>query len=540
MVTARPADDGSRLRAEEALGQSEERFRLLVEGVKDYATFMIDPDGHIASWNIGAQRIMGFAASEIVGRHVSVLFEDQDAGSAERELEIARSEGRFEEEGWRVRRDGSSFLAIVLLTAVHDADGVLRGFVKVIRDITERRRAEDENRLLEARLQQAQRLESLGQLAGGVAHDFNNLLAAILNYADLITGELEDPESVKKDIAEIKRAAERAAALTHQLLIFGRLEVVKPEIINMNEIIADVENLLRSTIGEHVDLRMDLADHLWPIKVDPSGIEQVLMNLVVNARDAMPTGGILSIKTKHAEIADEPAHATSQLAQGSYVQLSVSDTGTGMTPEVAAHVFEPFFTTKPKGSGSGLGLATVYGIVTQAGGEVTVRTEPGEGTTVRVYLPATAEVAVRVPVPPALSTLESLGETILLVEDEEQVREPTCRTLAHRGYVVLEASNGDEALAIASKHDGVIDLLLTDVVMPGMSGKELAEQLGRARGDMRVLFMSGYLADLLERGAIAAGIPFLEKPFTAVQLLKEVRRALEIARPALGGSVALS
>jgi CheY-like chemotaxis protein len=263
------------------------------------------------------------------------------------------------------------------------------------------------------------------------------------------------------------------------------------------------------------------------------------MNLVVNARDAMPAGGTLSIKTKHAEIADEPAHATSQLAQGSYVQLSVSDTGTGMTPEVAAHVFEPFFTTKPKGSGSGLGLATVYGIVTQAGGEVTVRTEPGEGTTVRVYLPATAEVALRVPAPPAPSTLESRGEMILLVEDEEQVREPACRTLAYRGYVVLEASNGDEALAIASKHDGAIDLLLTDVVMPGMSGKELAEQLGRLRPDMRVLFMSGYLADLLERGAIAAGIPFLEKPFTAVQLLKEVRRALDV-EPARGGSAVLS
>jgi len=534
MVIGRPADDGSQRRAEEALGQSEERFRLLVEGVKDYATFMVDPDGNIASWNIGAERIMGFADHEIVGRHVSDLYQEEDvaAGNPERELGVARSEGRFEEEGWRIRRDGSRFLAIVLLTAVHDADGVLRGFVKVIRDITERRRAEDENRLLEARLQQSQRLESLGQLAGGVAHDFNNLLAAILNYADLITDELGDPDSVKKDIGEIKRAAERAAALTHQLLIFGRLEVVKPEIINLNEVIADLENLLRSTIGEHVDLRFDLADHLWPVKVDPSGIEQVLMNLVVNARDSMSTGGILSIKTKHAEIGDEPAHATSQLARGSYVQLSVSDTGTGMTPEVAAHVFEPFFTTKPKGTGSGLGLATVYGVVIQAGGEVTVHTEPDEGTTVRIYLPATAEVAVRVPEQPAPSVVESRGETILLVEDEDQVREPTSRTLARRGYRVLEASGGYEALTVASKHNGTIDLLLTDVVMPQMSGKELAEQLGRLRPEIRVLFMSGYLADLLERGAIAAGIPFLEKPFTALQLLKQVRGVLDFGQRA--------
>jgi PAS domain S-box-containing protein len=518
-----------RRRAAEILGQSEERFRLLVEGVQDYAIITLDSEGRIATWNLGAQRIHGVTANEALGQDVSVLYGEEDIaeGKPQYELEVARESGRFEDEGWRVRSDGSRFWANVVVTALRDDDGALRGFSRVSRDITERKRAGEERELLQIRLNQAQRLESLGQLAGGVAHDFNNLLAAVMNYAWLIHEDPSDPEAVRADVAQIRRAAERAATLTHQLLIFGRREVVKPEVLDLNAVVAEIEALLRRTIGEHIELRTKLEPNLNRIKADPSGVEQVLMNLVVNARDAMHAGGTLVIETKNAEVSDITLRSSLRVEPGRYVVLAVADSGTGMTAEVAGRAFEPFFTTKERGKGSGLGLATVYGIVTQAGGDVNIYSEPGMGTTIRAYFPVTDEAPEVRPHDPVVQEYDGTGRTILLVEDEEQVREPTRRTLVRRGYEVLTARDGSEALQRVESHANTIDLLLTDVVMPGMSGKELAERVAAMRPAIKVLFMSGYSQEVIERGASSEGMQLLEKPFNSNDLLRHVRDMIE-------------
>ena len=398
------------------------------------------------------------------------------------------------------------------------------------------RSAAEEERLAAA-LQQAQRLESLGQLAGGVAHDFNNLLAVIVNYAAFVAEEIElaavaDPDrwhSVARDMQQIQRAADRGIALTHQLLAFGRREVMRPRVLSLNTVVRDVQLMLLRLIGEHVHLVTAPADGLWPVRADPGQIEQVLVNLAVNARDAMPGGGTLTIDTGNVVLEAEMAGGRPGLRPGRYARVRVQDTGTGMPREVAERAFEPFYTTKPKGEGTGLGLATVYGIVTQSGGDVHIYSEPGIGTTFTVYLPATDEPLDAGDAEPATAVpAGGNGETVLVVEDEPAIREVTRRILERNGYQVMVSGSGAEALALAGDHRGRVDLLMTDVVMPRMLGKEVAERLRAGRPDTKVLYMSGYARPVLaSTGTLDPGVILLEKPFSETALLCAVRQVLD-------------
>jgi PAS domain S-box-containing protein len=382
---------------------------------------------------------------------------------------------------------------------------------------------------------QAQRLESLGQLAGGVAHDFNNLLAVILNYVSFVAEEVvaaAGPEpaqhlaTARADLEQIKIAAERAARLTHQLLVFARRDVIRPQVLDLDKVITAVEEMMRRTLGEHVELVTSLAGDLWPILADPGQLEQVLVNLAVNARDAMPAGGTLTIDTGNLTVDAAAIAGGSKARQGRHVRLRVSDNGTGMPPEIVQHVFEPFFTTKTDGAGTGLGLATVYGILTQADGSIGIHSEPGAGTTFTITLPATAEAVVPVVEPVPYQRVPK-GETVLVVEDEEALREVTRRIFTRNGYHVITAASGPEALDIATKHDGEIHLLITDVVMPQMLGKEVAERMRVIKPEIEVIFMSGYARPVLaSQGRLEPGVALVEKPFSEAHLLATVGQIL--------------
>jgi hypothetical protein len=397
---------------------------------------------------------------------------------------------------------------------------------------TERDKAQSDKQHLEAQLQQGQRLEVLGQLAGGVAHDFNNLLAVILNYAAFVAEELAATPQTKSvvtashDVGQIQRAAERATALTHQLLAFARREVIQPRVLDLNHVVTDVKQLLDRTIGEDVVLQTELAPDVWPILADTGQIEQVLVNLVVNARDAMSGGGTLSIDTTNVVVDPAAIAAGSRLAVGRYVRLQVSDTGTGMPPDVMAHVFEPFYTTKADGTGTGLGLATVYGIVTQADGTVDIHSQPGSGTTFTIMLPVTDEVAVPDVETPSYRRAPT-GQTVLLVEDEEALREVTERIFSRDGYHVLTAANGVDAIALAADYPGEIHLLVTDVVMPKMLGKEVAERIQQIKPDIKVLYISGYARPVLaSKGRLDRDVHLIEKPFSAAAITQKAGQIL--------------
>jgi signal transduction histidine kinase len=404
--------------------------------------------------------------------------------------------------------------------------------------VRERQEADAERERLQNQLHQAQRLESLGQLAGGIAHDFNNLLAVIINYAAFIANDLDAASAVdgderwrgtREDVEQISLAGERASHLTHQLLSFARREVVQPEVVDVNDVVSHVEQLLRRTLGEQVELQSSLAADLRPVLIDPGQLEQILVNLAVNARDAMPEGGTLRIDTANMDIDDDYAASRPELAPGPHVRLRVSDTGTGMPSETVQRAFDPFFTTKPPGQGTGLGLATVYGIVQQAEGRSEIYSEPGIGTTFTALLPATdrtASFADRRVDAPALR-----GEaTILLVEDEPALREVTRRLLTGAGYQVIVAANGPKALLAAGEHDDAIDLLLSDVIMPQMPGPQLAERLLQERPAVRVLLMSGFAQPILDAGGhLEAGMALIEKPFSGPRLLAKIAQTLERA-----------
>ena len=395
----------------------------------------------------------------------------------------------------------------------------------------ERAQAERDKEHLQGQLQQGQRLEVLGQLAGGVAHDFNNLLAVILNYAAFVVDELAvgpgaDLVAAGRDVGQIQRAAQRATTLTHQLLAFARREVVQPVVVDLNAVVVEVQQLLDRTIGENVVLRTDLADELWPILADVGQLEQVLVNLAINARDAMGGGGSLTIDTANVDIGKDFVAPGAVLHAGRHVRLRVGDTGSGMSPEVIAHVFEPFYTTKEQGTGTGLGLATVYGIVLQAEASIEIHSEPGAGTTFTILIPVTDEVAA--PVPEAIEVRrEPTGETVLIVEDEEALREVTERIFNLSGYHVLTAPDGIAALALATEYAGDIHLLVTDVVMPNMLGKEVAEKMRLVKPGVKVLYMSGYAQPVLaSQGRLDREVHLIEKPFTAAELTTKAAQIL--------------
>jgi PAS domain S-box-containing protein len=527
--------------------RAEAKFRGLLEAAPD-AIVGVGPDGLIALVNAQAERLFGYHRDEMVGQPVEMLV---PYGARERHPEhrtryftdsVPRPMGAGMQLAAR-RRDGTEFPAEISLSALETEDGLLVS--AAVRDVTdrietqaesERLKSQAERERLEAQLHQAQRLESLGQLAGGVAHDFNNLLGAILNYAAFVEEEVaaaaagpngESWLPVCADIEQIRRAAERATKLTHQLLAFGRREIVQPQVLNLNDIVIEIEQLLRRTLGEHIQLRTDLATGLCPVLADPGQIEQVLVNLAVNARDAMPGGGVLTIDTGNLTVDDDYTYQHPVVKTGQYVRLRVSDTGTGMPKHVLDRVFEPFFTTKPKGEGTGLGLATVYGIVTQADGRVRVYSEPGHGTTVTALFPTTDQVPLPARSGGPAGRHPRGGETVLVVEDEDAMREVTRRILSRNGYQVLAAANGDEAVEFARHHPGGVDLLLTDVIMPRMLGKEVANRLRALRPGIRILYMSGYAHPVLtSQGTLDPGVILIEKPFTESTLLGKINEVL--------------
>src|SRR5437667_726691 len=390
----------------------------------------------------------------------------------------------------------------------------------VATEITERKR-------LEEQLMQSQKMEAVGQLAGGVAHDFNNILTAIVGYTDLLAAELHGHERQLEDLEEIRKAARRAAALTRQLLAFSRKQVLEPRIIDVNGVVVNLEKMLRSLISENIALRTHLATDLAAARADPNQIEQVIMNLAINARDAMPEGGSLTIETGNATLDEAYTRQHVSVVPGEYVMLAVSDTGCGMDEHTKARIFEPFFTTKAPGRGTGLGLSTVYGIVKQSGGNIWLYSEPNKGTTFKVYLPAVQAAPEEIGKPAAAEPSPKGGGTVLLVEDDEQLRRLTHRALATQGYTVLVAERGSMALDIARRHRGPIDLLLTDVVMPDMNGPKLAEMLRVARPELRVLFMSGYPDDAItNQGMLEHGVAYLAKPLTTEGIARKVRDVL--------------
>ena len=502
----------------------------LLESAPD-AVVIVGSDGSIIFANAQAVRLFGYGRSELVGGHVDQLIPERAKGihPSHRAAYFAHPTTRPMGAGLELkarRKDGTEFPVDIALSSLETSSGIIVS--AAVRDISDLIEADRERQRLESQLRRS-RMETIGQLAGGIAHDFNNLLAGIMSYARLVEEGVRDRSGdgvVLEDVAQIVRATERAASLTRQLLVFGRRDVVRRELLDLNTVVADMEKLLRRTIGEPIDLRAKLAP-VRAVEMDLGHVEQVLMNLAVNGRDAMPDGGTLTIET-HEVVLDEETVYTENILPGEYLRLSVSDTGTGMTPEVAAHAFEPFFTTKPQGRGTGLGLAIVYGIATQAAGSATIYSEPGVGTTIRVYLPLVEDAARAPRLPTAQAVARSAGETILLVEDEDLVREPAARFLANHGYNVLSAASAEEALDLSRRRPGDIDLLLTDVVLPSMSGKDLAAEFVRSRPETRVVYMSGYSQDVIaSQGVIQPGVVLIEKPFTVQGLLATVRDVLE-------------
>jgi PAS domain S-box-containing protein len=506
-------DVTERKRAEEALRKSEERYRELFENANDMI-YTHDLEGNYFSFNKAAERITGYSREEAATMNVTQLLPpgELELGREQLRRKVAGEVTTTAYETEIVAKGGRRVPLEISSRLILDERGRPVGVQGIARDVTERKRLADQ-------LQQAQKMEAVGKLAGGVAHDFNNLLTVITGRAQMVLKRLPPGDPLRRDADLIEQTAQRAASLTHQLLAFSRRQVLSPKVVDLNRVLAGLEAMLRRMVGDGIELVLVPGADLGRVHVDPGQIEQVITNLVLNASDAMPEGGRLTVETANVELEATPRGGL----QGPCVMLAVSDTGRGMDAETRAHLFEPFFTTKARGRGTGLGLSTVYGIVEQSGGTIQVESEPGHGTTIRVSLPRTERVVeVGEPVH-SLAPPRYGSEVVLLVEDEDGVLELARESLRIMGYTVLESSNGPAALEIAARHPGPIHLLLTDVVMPEMSGAELARRLARARPDLRVLFMSGYTSE----GMIEAGAPLLQKAFTLDGLARAVREALD-------------
>ena len=498
------------------LTKGEHFVSAIFEGSLD-AFVLTDANYRFIDMNAAAASLFGRPKEELIGRRGSEFAAPgYDAAQAVRRVESA---GQLVSEFPLQRPDGEPRL---LEFAVRM--NILPGInFAVMRDVTERQR-------LSEQLWHAQKMEAIGALAGGIAHDFNNLLSIILSYTDLITLKLSATDALRPEIAEIGRAGERAAELTHQLLAFSRKQILQPKLVDLNRSVTKLETMLRRVLGEHVELTSIADSELWQLYVDPGQLEQVIVNLVINARDAMPYGGKLTIETANVELDQAYADRHVEVRPGSYVMLAVTDTGVGMDKSILSKIFEPFFTTKEEGRGTGLGLSSVFGIIKQSGGSVWVDSEVGRGTTFKVYLPRAARTIAGDELRPAvaLPAVEGGPETVLLVEDDEQVRVLVRTILRRKGYNVLEARNGGEAFLVCEKYPATIHLLLTDLVMPLMSGRQLAERLTPTRPEMKVLYMSGYTNDAaVHQDVLAASVAFLQKPLTPNSLLRKVREVLD-------------
>jgi two-component system cell cycle sensor histidine kinase/response regulator CckA len=505
-------------RNEQALRRSEARYRSLVQS-SVYGIYRSSLEGRFLDVNAALIAMLGYGSAE----EVLLLDPTKDVFAHSEEhtrlIDEFRRSGRLDgiEVKWR-RKDGRTITVRISGRAVSSADEPADVLEAIAEDVTDRRVLEDQFR-------QAQKMEAVGRLAGGVAHDFNNLLMVISGYAEVMLTAFEPNHPMREKALAIQQASDRATTLTRQLLAFSRKQLLELKVVDVNAIVADMERLLRPLIGETVEFVTSLAPEAAHTRADASQLEQVLMNLVVNAKDAMPGGGTLTLQTEKVLVDETHRLGPTFIRPGQYVVLSVRDTGMGMDKETQSRIFEPFFTTKEKGKGTGLGLSTVYGIVKQTGGYVMVHSEVERGTTFQIYLPRVEGIAEKHTVPVALSASGG-DETVLLVEDEESVRQLVRETLAAKGYCVMEAENGESGVAVAAQHDGKIDLVITDVVMPGMGGRELVKQLAQSRPETKVLYLSGYTEDAISEGTIESGAAFLQKPFTLQNLSRKVREVL--------------
>jgi PAS domain S-box-containing protein len=502
--------------AQLALLDAERRFRLLVQGVTDYAIYMLDTEGRVTNWNAGAQRIKGYDLDEIIGEHFSRFYspEDADAGVPARALETARETGRHETEGWRVRKDGTRFWANAVIDAIRDDDGELIGFAKITRDMSEKR--ETQLRLEESREQlfRSQKMEALGQLTGGLAHDFNNLLTAILGACDLARRNMGDEERLKRMLDGIRNSAQRGAGITKQLLAFARAQQLEIKPIDLKVFLQDVTTLIRPSVRSNIELITEISDHVWTVQADPGALELALLNLAFNARDAMKDGGTLKITAVNENLDGAP-----EGLRGEYVKLRVSDTGEGMSPEVQGRVFEPFFTTKSFGEGTGLGMSQVFGFANQLGGAVTIQSEVGKGTTFDLYLPVSGGAI------PATTTDgdKALGR-VLVVEDDVLVAELAAGMLDEMGFEATVTHSARDALERLSGEQRPT-LVFTDVVMPGgISGIELAQKVRERFPELPVLLTTGYS----EQVTGSHGFPVLQKPYELESLAAALSKLLKV------------
>jgi PAS domain S-box-containing protein len=519
-------DITERRMTEQRLREVERRFRLFVDGVTDCAICMLDTNGIVTDWNAGAERIKGYAAAEIVGRPLARFFVNPQV--AQTAMTVASETGRYDVVDWQVRKDGSRFMAEIAIDAIRDSDGQLLGFAKITRDITARVEAERHLEDTRAQLFQSQKIEALGQLTGGIAHDFNNLLQGIIGSLEVVEMRLAaGRQDVERFLGNAIDSAKRAATLTHRLLAFARRQPLAPKSVNLNDLVAQIAELLPATLGERITLELDLAPALMPVLCDPNLLESAILNLAINARDAMPDGGCLTIRTGSVPPGEGPLHRPHSLRDAPTLLLQVSDTGVGMTPEVRARAFDPFFTTKPKGRGTGLGLSMIHGFVSQSRGAIDLQSEPGRGTTVSIYLPSGERRSMR-----ALEGRDTgvrwepaAGETILLVEDEDVVREVVAGKLRDLRYRVLEARDGHAGLAIIDS-DEHLDLVVSDIGLPGLTGLQMVDTGRRHRPELKVLFVTGYAETMPEDWTLDANTDLLTKPFEFDALVHRIRALL--------------
>src|SRR5437016_1570660 len=506
-------------RAERALRTANEQHAAVIHS-SPLAIYTLDPASTVLTWNRAAEALYGWRAEEVIGRPLPTIGQDVEDHGRLRDR-VIRGEALRGVEVTRRRKDGSSVNISLSVAPLHDAAGRVTGMLSLAADVTEMRQ-------LDGQYRQAQEKEAVGRLAGGIAHDFNNLLTAILGTTALVLEDLGLDARARLDIQEIEKAARRAAGLTRQLLIFSRQQVVEPRALDLNALVANLEKMLQRLIGEDIELLTKPAASLGAVRADPGQLEQAIVNLVVNARDAMPQGGRLTIETAEVELDRSYVTGHVPTLPGRYVLLAISDTGVGMDGATKARLFEPFFTTKEPGRGTGLGLATVYGIVKQSGGYIWAYSELGHGTTFKMYLPRVAELATAPESTRGTPTPARGSDTVLVVEDQEEGRKLTQRVLEARGYAVLAAANGAEALEIVDRHPTPIHLMITDVVMPGMNGREVAQLACAKRKDLKVLFVSGYTGEaVFQHRLLEPGVAFLQKPFTPDALARKTREVLD-------------
>ncbi|HUK90174.1 MAG TPA: PAS domain S-box protein, partial [Blastocatellia bacterium] len=522
-------DVSERRQNEQALRRSEARLAGILN-IADDAVISINEKQTIILFNEGAQQVFGYSRDEVLGHPLSMLLPERfhehgrDVELFRQSKDVVRKMGERREIFGR-RKDGAEFPAEASISKLETSDE--RVLTVMLRDITERKRTEEALRHSEEQLRQSQKMEAVGRLAGGIAHDFNNLLTAIIGYSELASLRINPADPISGNLDEIAKAAQRAASLTAQLLAFSRKQMLQPRVLDLSEQVRDIEEMLRRVIGEDIDLITILDSELWRVRVDPNQVQQVIVNLAVNARDAMPEGGTLTIETANIEVDEQYAQDHPGAGPGPHVLLAITDTGVGMNKETKEHIFEPFFTTKEMGKGTGLGLSTVYGIIRQSGGNVWVSSEPGKGSSFTIILPAIQSPEHEAERTVLSGSVTQGQETVLVVEDQETVLKLVRDILEHQGYRVLHALRPSDAITICNEYDGPIHLMITDVIMPQMNGRQLADYVAPTRPDMRVLFMSGYTDNaMVKEGILGPGAAFIQKPFQMSSLLYSVRDVL--------------